>query len=115
MIYTSIDDCALTNKDKLYELPCEWNYRPDQCMYDIVYRATHGVRILHGNHGTFHTAKHPLFYMAYRVIDEYMLGSNSRQNLLRPLERALADATVQSTNCGRISDTLLVEARRLLK
>lgn len=104
--------------DKLYELPCDWNYRPDHCRYETAHWPTsHAVGILHGNHGTFHTAKQqPLFEAVYRVIDAYMPGADVRQTLLEPLERAIStDETVRRSMCSRISDALLFEARRLLK
>ncbi|KAG4080157.1 hypothetical protein HA402_008228 [Bradysia odoriphaga] len=101
--------------DKLYLFPCEWNYRPDHCMYMPVCKAATGVKILHGNRGYFHADKQPIFSTTFRIIQEYRLGDDLYNNFLMTLESALADSTVVQSNCGKVSDKLLIKARELFK
>lgn len=101
--------------DKLYVFPCQFNYRPDHCMYMSVCKAQNGVQILHGNRGYFHADKQPVFSIIYRLIEEYQLGMDVYRHLLMPLESALADETVQKTNCGKVSDLFLVRMKEVFK
>lgn len=101
--------------DKLYLFPCEWNYRPDHCMYMPVCKAINGVKILHGNRGYFHADKQPLFSTTFRVIQEYRLGDDLYRNFLINLESALADNIVVQSNCGKVSDKLLIKSKELFK
>lgn len=101
--------------DKLFVFPCEWNYRPDHCMYMAVCKAPKGVQILHGNRGYFHAGLQPAFSATYRVVEQYRLGSDAYRNVLLPLEAALADESVAQTNCGHTVDKMLMVPREVLK
>lgn len=50
--------------------PCQWNYRPDHCMYGSNCKGAEeeGVSILHGNRGVYHDDKQPTFKALYEVI-----------------------------------------------
>lgn len=53
--------------DKLLQLPCEYNYRPDHCLYADDCEAE-AFKILHGNRGYFHKAvnqNQPIFSEIY--------------------------------------------------
>lgn len=54
----------------LYVFPCQWNYRPDHCMYGSNCKGAEeeGVSILHGNRGVYHDDKQPTFKALYEVI-----------------------------------------------
>lgn len=56
----------------LYIFPCQWNYRPDHCMYGSNCKAAEeeGVSILHGNRGVYHDDKQPAFRVVYDAIRE---------------------------------------------
>lgn len=101
--------------DKLFVFPCEWNYRPDHCMYMPVCKAPHGVHIMHGNRGSLHAGAHPAFSATYTVVERYQLGDDRYRNVLMPLESALNDDEVTQTNCGHTVDKLLVVPRQVLK
>lgn len=101
--------------DKLYVFPCEFNYRPDHCMYMSVCKASNGVRVLHGNRGYFHANKQPVFRIIYQFFEEYQLDAGVYENLLVPLQSALSEKDVQQTNCGKISDSFLVKFRETFK
>lgn len=53
--------------DKLYIFGCEWNYRPDHCMYSSTCSNAErfGASILHGSRGYFHADKQPTFKAVY--------------------------------------------------
>ncbi|KAA0724715.1 Glucoside xylosyltransferase 1 [Triplophysa tibetana] len=90
------------NPESLFVFPCQWNYRPDHCIYgsNCVDAEQHGVYILHGNRGVYHDDKQPVFRAIYDVIQKYPFGEDAVHGLLRPLEEKLRDAT--HTYCGRV-------------
>ncbi|KAM7095919.1 glucoside xylosyltransferase 2 isoform 2-T2 [Ciconia maguari] len=61
------------NPECLYVFPCQWNYRPDHCMYGSNCKGAEeeGVSILHGNRGVYHDDKQPTFKALYEVIRDY--------------------------------------------
>lgn len=54
----------------LYVFPCQWNYRPDHCMYGSNCKEAEreGVSVLHGNRGVYHDDKQPTFRALYEAI-----------------------------------------------
>ena len=58
--------------DQLYVYPCEWNYRPDHCMYRSVCKdiETIGISILHGCRRVMHNEKQPAFKAVYTAFKE---------------------------------------------
>ncbi|KAK8722692.1 hypothetical protein OTU49_012171, partial [Cherax quadricarinatus] len=87
--------------DKLYVYGCEYNLRPDHCMYMSVCKAAEkrGIFVLHGNRGTFHSVKQPAFRAVYQAWEEYKLGKDLRQDLYYPMQRYLLKAS--NTTCGK--------------
>lgn len=64
---------------QLHLLPCEFNYRPDSCMYgDKLCLATQGIRIIHANRGFFHREEtEPIFsqlFSAFRKVSSDTCG-----------------------------------------
>jgi len=57
--------------DLLYQYSCEWNYRPDHCMYMSNCHAAelHGVSVLHGCRRAFHIDKWPVFRAIYQAVE----------------------------------------------
>ena len=51
---------------------CEWNYRPDHCMYGSNCKSaeTNGAQILHGCRRVFHNEKEPAFKSIYKLFDK---------------------------------------------
>ncbi|CAL4152259.1 unnamed protein product [Meganyctiphanes norvegica] len=88
--------------DKLYIFGCEYNLRPDHCMYMSVCKNAEktGIFVVHGNRGTFHNNKQPAFKAVYTAWDQYTLGQDLRQDLYYPMQRYLLNST--HTNCGKI-------------
>ncbi|XP_051546234.1 glucoside xylosyltransferase 1 isoform X2 [Myxocyprinus asiaticus] len=60
------------NPESLFVFPCQWNYRPDHCIYGSNCDAAeqHGVSILHGNRGVYHDNKQPAFRAVYDAIQK---------------------------------------------
>lgn len=52
--------------------PCQWNYRPDHCIYGSNCHPAEqqGVFILHGNRGVYHDDKQPAFRAVYQAIQK---------------------------------------------
>lgn len=101
--------------EKLLVFPCEFNYRPDHCMYMSVCKASKGIRIVHGNRAYFHSEREPVFSTIYRIFEEYQFGTDIYQNLLISLELALTSDSVQQSNCGKISSKLLIRFKDVFK
>ncbi|XP_055377804.1 glucoside xylosyltransferase 1 [Condylostylus longicornis] len=99
--------------EKLYVFPCEFNYRPDHCMYQSICNASNGVRIMHGNRGYFHSDKQPLFSAVYRAIESYELGKDPYKNFLMNLESDLEDEVVVNSNCGKVEQQVLLKAKKI--
>ncbi|XP_059608164.1 glucoside xylosyltransferase 2-like [Phlebotomus argentipes] len=110
--------------EKVYLLPCEWNYRSDNCVY---MNATHavneckapnGVKIVHGNREIFHF-DHPLSVPAFRelylFIDKYQIGSDPYSHFLLPLIEGFKNTSIVNTTCGKITDKFLYKARQMFK
>lgn len=91
------------NPESMYVFPCQWNYRPDHCIYgsNCQQAEQEGVFILHGNRGVYHDDKQPAFRAVYEAIQKYKFGDNMETSLLRPLEESLQITT--NTYCGRAS------------
>uniref|UniRef100_A0A8C6UEW5 Glucoside xylosyltransferase 1 n=1 Tax=Neogobius melanostomus TaxID=47308 RepID=A0A8C6UEW5_9GOBI len=88
------------NPENLFVFPCQWNYRPDHCIYGSNCQTAEqqGVSILHGNRGVFHDDKQPAFRAVYNAIQKYRFGEDLEKSLLEPLEESLRSTT--HTYCG---------------
>lgn len=78
--------------EKLYIFSCEWNFRPDHCMYGSNCKAAEerGVSIVHGNRRAFHDGKQPTFMAVYDAF--------ARE---KDLQAGLAAVAGQS-ECGKV-------------
>lgn len=66
--------------ETLFIFPCQWNYRPDHCMYGSNCKGAEdeGVSILHGNRGVYHDDKQPAFKVVYDAIHDVSVESKMR-------------------------------------
>lgn len=71
--------CCVT--ESLYVFPCQWNYRPDHCIYGSnCHQADRdGVFILHGNRGVYHDDKQPAFRAVYEAIQKVEAANKNIQ------------------------------------
>ncbi|XP_032361587.1 glucoside xylosyltransferase 1 [Etheostoma spectabile] len=89
------------NPECLLEFPCQWNYRPDHCIYgsNCASAEEDGIYVLHGNRGVYHDNKQPAFRAVYEAIKKYSFGADPVTSLLDPLEEELLKTT--HTYCGK--------------
>ncbi|KAJ8050733.1 Glucoside xylosyltransferase 2 [Holothuria leucospilota] len=85
--------------DRVFEIPCGWNYRLDHCWlgnncHDI---ETNGISLLHGNRGTFH-GKGP-FGSVYETFRNYELGTSISEELIKPIEEELSKRSYKDRPC----------------
>lgn len=104
------DQCLLNiyfhyNPDKLYLYGCEWNYRPDHCMYGSNCNTAelNGANILHGCRRVFHDLdKEPVFKSIYDLFDKYNFNSNDLLVLMDHLnDKFEHDSRLTDTYCGK--------------
>uniref|UniRef100_A0A8V0XBZ4 Glucoside xylosyltransferase 1 n=1 Tax=Gallus gallus TaxID=9031 RepID=A0A8V0XBZ4_CHICK len=99
----------------LYVFPCQWNYRPDHCIYGSNCKEAEeeGIFILHGNRGVYHDDKQPTFRAVYEAIKNYSFGDDLVRSLLQPLELEL-QKTVH-TYCGRVYEVFIKQLKKSIK
>lgn len=95
------------NPEMLLELDCNWNYRPDHCMYMPLCESAkqHGVQVLHGCRRAFHNDKWPIFKLIYQIIDSFDIKNNfstiwehhTYQNLTKHLSNAVSKSCFSSS------------------
>ncbi|XP_074503712.1 glucoside xylosyltransferase 2 [Sebastes fasciatus] len=103
------------NPECLFIFPCQWNYRPDHCMYGSNCKGAEeeGVSILHGNRGVYHDDKQPAFKVVYDAIREYPFEDNMFQSLFYPIQTKFLDTV--NTLCGRIPQVFLKQIEKTMK
>ncbi|XP_032296689.1 glucoside xylosyltransferase 2 isoform X2 [Drosophila virilis] len=100
--------------DKLHIIPCEYNYRPDHCMYMTICNTSYsGIKLIHGNRGYFHSKKQPLFKIIYDSIESFQFSSSVYTDFLLPLRSALRAQSVNESSCGKIAGDILFVANIL--
>ncbi|XP_056384269.1 glucoside xylosyltransferase 2 isoform X1 [Hyla sarda] len=103
------------NPENLFVFPCQWNYRPDHCMYGSNCKSAEedGVSILHGNRGVYHDDKQPAFKAFYEVIRDYPFDGNLFQSMYYPLQSKFLESV--HTLCGRIPQVFLKQIENTMK
>ncbi|KAM3914616.1 glucoside xylosyltransferase 2 [Leptodactylus fuscus] len=103
------------NPENLFVFPCQWNYRPDHCMYGSNCKSAEedGVSILHGNRGVYHDDKQPAFKAFYEVIRDYPFDGNLFQSMYYPLQTKFLESV--HTLCGRIPQVFLKQVENTMK
>ncbi|XP_060622326.2 glucoside xylosyltransferase 2 [Anolis sagrei] len=103
------------NPECLYLFPCQWNYRPDHCMYGSNCKGAEeeGISILHGNRGVYHDDKQPTFKALFEVIRDFSFEDNLFQSMYYPLQTKFLDTV--HTLCGRIPQVFLKQIERTMK
>ncbi|XP_041048567.1 glucoside xylosyltransferase 2 isoform X1 [Carcharodon carcharias] len=103
------------NPEYLYVFPCQWNYRPDHCMYGSNCRGAEdqGVSILHGNRGVYHDDKQPAFKAMYEAIRDFPFEDNLFQSLYFPLQNNFLKTV--HTLCGRLPQVFLKQIEQAMR
>ena len=84
----------------LYVFPCDWNYRPDHCMYgnNCQTALMNGVSVVHGNRGVFHNKKQPEFKVIYDAVKETKFGEGMKKELKSKIQKGMEP--FKQTYCG---------------
>ncbi|KAG8510540.1 Glucoside xylosyltransferase 2, partial [Galemys pyrenaicus] len=103
------------NPECLYVFPCQWNYRPDHCMYGSNCKEAEGegVSVLHGNRGVYHDDKQPTFKALYEAIRDFPFQDNLFQSMYYPLQLKFLETV--HTLCGRIPQVFLKQIEKTMK
>uniref|UniRef100_A0A3Q0T5H4 UDP-D-xylose:beta-D-glucoside alpha-1,3-D-xylosyltransferase n=1 Tax=Amphilophus citrinellus TaxID=61819 RepID=A0A3Q0T5H4_AMPCI len=103
------------NPERLFIFPCQWNYRPDHCMYGSNCKGAEeeGVSILHGNRGVYHDDKQPAFKVVYDAIRDFPFEENMFQSLFYPIQTKFLDTV--NTLCGRIPQVFLKQIEKTMR
>ncbi|XP_061545102.1 glucoside xylosyltransferase 2 isoform X1 [Phycodurus eques] len=103
------------NPECLFIFPCQWNYRPDHCMYGSNCKGAEeeGVSILHGNRGVYHDEKQPAFKVVYDGIHDFPFEDNMFQSLFYPIQAKFLDTV--NTLCGRIPQVFLKQIEKTMR
>ncbi|KAM5280630.1 glucoside xylosyltransferase 2 [Ctenodactylus gundi] len=103
------------NPECLYVLPCQWNYRPDHCMYGSNCKEAEreGVSVLHGNRGVYHDDKQPTFRALYEAIRDFPFQDNLFQSMYYPLQLKFLETV--HTLCGRIPQVFLKQIEKTMR
>ncbi|CAJ1051265.1 glucoside xylosyltransferase 2 [Xyrichtys novacula] len=103
------------NPECLFIFSCQWNYRPDHCMYGSNCKDAEkeGVSILHGNRGVYHDDKQPAFKVVYDAIREFPFEDNLFQSLFYPIQTKFLDTV--NTLCGRIPQVFLKQIEKTMR
>ncbi|KAF3855810.1 hypothetical protein F7725_016533, partial [Dissostichus mawsoni] len=103
------------NPECLFIFPCQWNYRPDHCMYGSNCKGAEkeGVSILHGNRGVYHDDKQPAFKVVYDAICDFPFEDNMFQSLFYPIQTKFLDTV--NTLCGRIPQVFLKQIEKTMR
>ncbi|KAL9981145.1 hypothetical protein ACROYT_G009809 [Oculina patagonica] len=90
----------------LYTYTCDWNYRPDHCMYgnNCGPASDSGISVIHGNRGVYHNTKQPFFKAIYTTINNFKPGDDKKL-----LAKSLAENlhAVSDTYCGPMIESVL--------
>ncbi|KAK7802919.1 hypothetical protein U0070_013815 [Myodes glareolus] len=105
----------LSKYECLYVFPCQWNYRPDHCMYGSNCKEAEreGVSVLHGNRGVYHDDKQPTFRALYEAIRDFPFQDNLFQSMYYPLQLKFLETV--HTLCGRIPQVFLKQIEKTMR
>lgn len=94
------------NPGLLYIYTCDWNYRPDHCIYGNICGPAkdNGISVIHGNRGVYHNNKEPFFKAIYKTISNFKPGDD-KTSLARSLEENLQ--AVSDTYCLSMTASVL--------
>ena len=90
----------------LYTYTCDWNYRPDHCMYgnNCGPAVDNGISVIHGNREVYHNNKQPFFKAIYTAMRDFKPGDDKKL-----LAKNLADHlhAVSDPYCGIMAGSVL--------
>ena len=108
------------NAEKIYFLPCRWNYHHKFCFDQASERSCpeadeHGAAIAHGNAKTFYNNYSPVFKALNDGFTAYRWDNDLNQSLYKEIERRVKDPSVENhEHCGHHSETFLKSLRKFV-
>lgn len=82
--------------ERLLLFPCQWNYRPDHCMYGA--HCTGGPpSVVHGSRRAFIKDSEPAFQALYQAMGQYELGESLEENFIGAFKLSLEGS--RDTRC----------------
>jgi len=93
----------------LYEIPCEWNYRPDFCFDGNFCNGAikKGIGILQGNRLAFRKAKvQPEFHVMFQAFNDYSFEDSIEDMIVNKTKLTL-ERKFFSTSCGEVLYSIL--------
>ena len=96
----------------LYVYSCDWNYRPDHCMYgnNCGSARDNGISVIHGNRGVYHNDKQVFFKAIYMALRDFKPGDDIKM-LTSHLAKNLG--AVSDQYCGVMIDSVLKYPNKL--
>ncbi|XP_076444062.1 glucoside xylosyltransferase 1-like [Babylonia areolata] len=100
--------------DELFKYTCDWNYRPDHCMYMSVCKPAeqHGAFVLHGSRRVMHNDKQPAFKAVYTAFKNFRLGQDVEFVLLETVRKNLESTGL--TQCGKYRHIFLKQLQEVV-
>lgn len=82
---------------------CNWNYRPDHCIYMSTCKPAEkeGIKLLHGNRGSFLTDKQPEFKAIFNAFEDFDLQHQKLSDLVQIIQNYF-DSIQNYTNCNKM-------------
>jgi len=89
--------------DKLYLFGCNWNYRPDHCVYTSTCKMAEreGIKIVHGNRGAFLHNKQAAFKALFFAFQQYNFERQTFGDLVEQFQNQLSSIGNDS-NCAKV-------------
>lgn len=90
----------------LYVFGCDWNYRPDHCMYmqNCKQAKTHGISVLHGCRQVYHNDKQITFKAVYDALLEHDVEAEAGTSLIRHIKNNLKGTLGSKDRCTGSTD-----------
>ena len=87
----------------VYVYPCEWNFRPDHCMYSLNCKRIiqEGVAVIHGNQEVYRNDKQRPFRIIFEVFRDFQFGTDLNSGLIQPLRQRFKKQDVASMYCTK--------------
>ncbi|XP_022086385.1 glucoside xylosyltransferase 2-like [Acanthaster planci] len=102
----------------VYVYQCEWNVRPDHCMYSLNCHRVEkeGIGVIHGNRGVYHNEKQLPFRAIYEAFRDYQFGTDLNSGLVQPLKQRFTQSDVASMYCTKgLQHPLIATLQRYAK
>lgn len=98
----------------VYIIGCEWNFRPNHCIYGSNCKTakTNGISILHGNRESFLKTKRPVFRATYDAIKWFRHGDEPITALGNLRDKLMK---LNHTHCGALTNAILKHPLRVAR